>query len=138
MGTGNGSRPPKAIRGEYELARQAPLGEFEQLVMLAILRLADNAYGVPIRREIVDRTGRQVARGAVYTTLERLESKGLVESWMGSETPARGGRRKKFYQVCPEGARLLLDSYRALARMADGLMPRLEAAAQTGAQGVVP
>lgn len=83
------------------MARQARLGEFEQLVMLAILRLADDAYGVPIRREIVDRTGRKVARGAVYTTLDRLQDKGLLESRAGD--PADGVAHRRYYGVTPEG-----------------------------------
>jgi DNA-binding PadR family transcriptional regulator len=73
--------------------RHVPLGEFEQIVLLAILRLGQSAYGVTIRREIAVCTGRQPAPGALYTTLERMEQKGLVESWLGDPTPQRGGAR---------------------------------------------
>src|SRR5918999_5537588 len=71
-----------------------PLGEFEQITLLALLRLEPEAYGASIQREIEARTGRAVLLGAVYTTLDRLERKGLVVSWMGAPTAERGGRRK--------------------------------------------
>jgi PadR family transcriptional regulator PadR len=72
------------------------LGEFEQVVLLAILRLDDDAYGVTIRSEIATCTGREPAPGALYTTLDRLEEKGLVRSRMGEPTPERGGRPKRY------------------------------------------
>lgn len=105
----------------------AGLGDFEQLVLLAVLRLGPEAYGVSVIREIGERTGREVAVGAMYTTLERLTRKGLVESRVGDPTPARGGRRKKHYAVTAEGRRALGEAYRALAAMTHGLRKDLEA-----------
>jgi DNA-binding PadR family transcriptional regulator len=102
------------------------LGEFEQLVLLALLRLGDQAYGVPIREEIEARTGREVSLGSVYKTLERLELKGLVASTIGEPTPERGGRRKKFYRLEARGSRALKQSLGALRRMTHGLAPELE------------
>src|SRR5687768_2424880 len=78
------------------------LGEFEQLVMYAVLRLDDEAYGAAIRRELLERAGRDVSPGAIFTTLERLEARGLVTSEYGEPTQERGGRRKRFYRVKPE------------------------------------
>jgi DNA-binding PadR family transcriptional regulator len=97
------------------------LGEFEQLVLFALMRLGDDAYGASIRREIVDRSGREVSAGAVYTVLERLERAGLVSSSVGEPTPERGGRRRKHYRLRPEGARLLLTARERMNRMAEGL-----------------
>ena len=98
-----------------------PLGEFEQLVLLALLRLKNDAYGVAIRREIEARTGRETGLGSVYKTLERLEHKGLVSSWVGEPTPERGGRRKKYYRASSLGVRALRQSLRAVQQMASGL-----------------
>ena len=97
------------------------LGEFEQLVMLALLRLGDTAYGVSVAQEIAARTGRQVSIGAVYKTLDRLEGKRLVSSSIGEPTAARGGRRKRLFQLQPPGERALRASLRALDRMTAGL-----------------
>jgi PadR family transcriptional regulator PadR len=105
---------------------QGSIGEFEQLILLALLRLGDTAYGVTIRREIESRTGRGISSGAVYTTLERLEAKGYVSSMIGEPTPERGGRRKKFYRLEPAGAKALGRSYDAVRRMARGLEPKLQ------------
>jgi DNA-binding PadR family transcriptional regulator len=102
------------------------LGEFEQLVLLAVLRLGSNAYGVPIRREIESRTGRDVARGAVYMTLDRLEDKGYLKSWHSQPTAERGGRSRRHYELTKTGAAALAESRRALLRMWSGLEPRLE------------
>ena len=102
------------------------LGEFEQLLLLAIVRLEKNAYGATLRQEIEKRTGRTVAIGAIYTTLERLERKSYVRSKVGEPTPERGGRRKKFYRLEPLGAKALNRSYRDFKRMADGLGQKLE------------
>jgi DNA-binding PadR family transcriptional regulator len=102
------------------------LGEFEQLVLLALLRLGQEAYGVPVREEIALRTGRTVSLGSVYTTLNRLEAKRLVRSWVGEPSPERGGRRKKHYAIRPSGERALTASLAALRRMTRGLSPALE------------
>jgi PadR family transcriptional regulator PadR len=102
---------------------QAPLGEFEQLVLLAVMRLDDGAYAVPIRQEIESRTSRSVARGALYVTLDRLEEKGYVKSWLADATAERGGRAKRFYEVKPAGAKALEYSWAALRSMWEGLEP---------------
>jgi DNA-binding PadR family transcriptional regulator len=101
------------------------LGEFEQLVMLAILRLGGDVYGVPIVDEIQRRTGRSVSRAAVYIALRRLETKGLLSSRMADPTPERGGRAKRYFQVEPDGVELLKDSRLALIRMWQDLEPVL-------------
>ena len=98
-------------------------GEFEQLVLLAVLRLGDDAYAVPVRREIEERAGRPPARGAVYVTLERLEEKGYLESWLGEPVAERGGRPRRYYRVRPAGVRALEESWTALRRMWQGLKP---------------
>ena len=85
------------------------LGEFEMVLLLAILRLPDRAYGASILREIEAQTQRTVALGAVYKTLARLEAKGLVRSFVGEPTPERGGRRKRFYQL-NESAKLRIEA----------------------------
>ncbi len=103
------------------------LGEFEQFVLLALLRLQDNAYGVTICRDIARRTGRDVTLGAVYKTLGRVEDKGYVSSRIGAPTAERGGRRKKFYDLEPLGYRALAHSLDALLRMSKGLRKELEA-----------
>lgn len=105
---------------------QDTLGEFEQLVLLAILRLGDDVYGVPIVDEIRRRTGRKVARAAVYVTLRRLEKKGLVGSWMGEPTDERGGKPRRYVKVEDEGRRLLRESRSAMDEMWRGLDPALE------------
>ena len=104
----------------------APLGDFEQLVLLGVLRLGDEAYGAAIRQEIHERSGRDVSINAVYTTLDRLEQKGLVKSWDGDPTPERGGRRKKFYALKPAGQSALRQAYRAFTGMTDGFERHLE------------
>jgi DNA-binding PadR family transcriptional regulator len=102
------------------------LGEFEQIVLLAVLRLGRNAYGVTIWEEIQKRTGRSVMMGAVYATLERLESKRYVSSMLGDPTPERGGRAKKFFKITAQGAKALERSRRILANMWAGLDPAFE------------
>jgi DNA-binding PadR family transcriptional regulator len=103
------------------------LGEFEQLILLALLDLEETeAYGVPIRDLIERRTGRRASIGAVYTALERLTVRGLVSSRLGEPTAVRGGRRKRFYRLEPAGARALSESVRVLADMSHGLLPQLE------------
>jgi DNA-binding PadR family transcriptional regulator len=100
------------------------LGEFEQLVLFAVLHL-DDAYGVRIRREIERRTDRAVSAGAVYTTLERLEARGLVSSVWGDPTPERGGKRKRYYALRPAGRQALARSWHAMRAMARGGAPKL-------------
>jgi PadR family transcriptional regulator PadR len=102
------------------------LGPFEQWVLFAILALGGEAYGAAIHREIQERTGRSILIGAIYTVLDRLESRGLVASWMGEPTAERGGRRRKYYRLEAEGARRLRDAYDAHRAMTRGLANRLE------------
>ena len=99
----------------------ANLGELEQLVLLAIARLADDAYGVTVRREIATRTKRDLSFGSVYTTLTRLEEKGLVVSHLGEATPERGGRRKKHFVTSAAGRRALQRSLHGIRTMARGI-----------------
>jgi len=102
------------------------LGEFEHLVLLAILRLGSDAYGVPVVQEIESRTGRSVSRAAVYIALRRLQSKGLVSSRMADPTPERGGRGKRYFRIEAEGIQLVRESMRALVSMWEDLEPVLE------------
>jgi len=97
------------------------LGEFEQIVLLAVLRLGENAYGVPVRHEIEKRTKRSLTVGALYRTLDRLEAKGYVASWFGDPVAERGGRSKRYFRVEPLGARALRQSQKALAAMWEGV-----------------
>jgi PadR family transcriptional regulator len=97
------------------------LGEFEQVVLLAILRLGEEAYGVTIRREIAKCTEREPAPGALYTTLDRLEEKALVSSAYGDPTPERGGRAKRYFTVTASGVRAVARAQRAYQRLLKGL-----------------
>lgn len=97
------------------------LGEFEQVVLLAVARLDGDGYGVTVRREIERRTGREVTVGSVYTTLARLEEKGLVASVEGEPTPRRGGRARKHFRIRPEGVRALEAARGMMDRMWDGV-----------------
>jgi DNA-binding PadR family transcriptional regulator len=99
------------------------LGEFEHIVLLALLRLNDEAYGVTVRREIEGRTGREVSIGAVYATLDRLEAKDYVQSAMGDRTPQRGGRAKRLFHVTGKGVSAISHTHRALRSMTKGLKP---------------
>jgi DNA-binding PadR family transcriptional regulator len=105
--------------------RHEALGEFEQAVLLAIVHLEDDAYGVMIRREIEKRTKRQVAVGALYTALDRLERKSYVKSAMSDPTAKRGGRAKRHFRITPAGHGALKQSAEFLARMWAGLKPRI-------------
>ncbi|MGH9387284.1 MAG: PadR family transcriptional regulator [Vicinamibacterales bacterium] len=107
------------------MARREHLGELEQIVLLAVLRLGEDAYGVPIRLEIERRAGRALTVGALYRTLDRLEAKGYVTSWFGDPTPERGGRSKRHFRVRPVGLRTLRASRDALAAMWEGLEPQV-------------
>src|SRR5262249_34355494 len=97
------------------------LGEFEQIVLLAILRLGDSAYGVSIRKEIAERTGRDPSPGALYTTLDRLEEKSLVSVRLGDPTPERGGRSKRYFRVTQQGSDAVAAAQRAYQRLLEGL-----------------
>lgn len=97
------------------------LGEFEQVVLLAVQRLEGQGYGMSIRREIEKRTSRGVSIGGIYATLERLEKKGYLESWKGDSTPVRGGRSRRHFELRPEGGEALLRSRGMLDRMWDGV-----------------
>jgi PadR family transcriptional regulator PadR len=101
------------------------LGNFELMVMLALIRLGENAYGVPISQELEDITGREVAVGSVYAALERLEDKGLVTSQLGEATPERGGRAKRYFRVSGKGLREVRDTRRSLVKLWRGI-PELE------------
>src|SRR5262245_41867109 len=97
------------------------LGGFESLLLLAILRLGERAYGVTIRQELLERAQKDIAIGAIYTSLNRLEQKGFVESWLGDPTTERGGRAKRFYRLTATGLNALNDTQRAMQSMLDGL-----------------
>lgn len=99
----------------------APLGEFESLVLAAVLQLGERAYGVAVRREIEGNTGREVSMGALYTTLARLEKKKLLTTTMGDPTPSRGGRAKKYFRVEPAGVQALEQMVRNINRITKGL-----------------
>ena len=99
------------------------LGEFEHIVLLAVLRLGEQAYGVTVRREIAERTGRDASIGAIYATLDRLQRKGYVTSRFADPTPERGGRSKRYFRVTAEGASAIQRTRQALSAMAEGLKP---------------
>jgi DNA-binding PadR family transcriptional regulator len=101
------------------------LGEFEQLVLLAIVQLKDDVYGVPIAEEIERRTGRAVSPAAVYVTLRRLEQKGLLSSTMSAPTPERGGKARRCVKLTQAGVDSLRASRQVLDRMWKGLDPGL-------------
>jgi DNA-binding PadR family transcriptional regulator len=102
------------------------LGEFEYAVLLAVLHLGDDAYAVPVRELIEHRTGRPVARGALYTGLDRLEGKGCLKSRMGDATDERGGKAKRYYTVTQAGLKAIRATHGALASMTKGLESILE------------
>lgn len=101
------------------------LGEFEYAVLLAVLHI-DEAYAVPVRALIEERTGRPVARGALYTALERLEAKGCLRSRMADPTDARGGKPRRYFSVTPAGLKALKATHHALANLTRGLEAILE------------
>ena len=102
------------------------LGEFEQIVLLAILRLQDEAYAIPVREEIAARTGRSVARGALYTALDRLETTRCLTSTLSEPLAERGGRSRRYYTVTPAGLSALRTSRAALLQLWNGLESKLE------------
>jgi DNA-binding PadR family transcriptional regulator len=100
------------------------LGSLEHIVLLALVRLKSNAYGMTVRREIEERTGRNISIGAVYATLERLEAKGYVRSSLGEPTAERGGRAKRLFRIEADGERVLHASQEAIRKMTLGLRSR--------------
>ncbi|MEJ2540212.1 MAG: helix-turn-helix transcriptional regulator [Gemmatimonadota bacterium] len=103
------------------MGREGYLGEFEQMLLLAALRLGDDAYGAAMSQELEERVGRRVSRGAVYVTLDRLEAKGLLRSSMSSPRPERGGRRRRVVTVTEAGVEALQESRRALQTLWEGV-----------------
>jgi len=103
------------------VAKGEQLGEFEHLILLALLRLRDDAYGMSVRREIADRTGRDVSIGAVYATLDRLAAKGLIASFLTDPTPERGGRAKRSFRLTGAGIEAVNRARQELANMLEGL-----------------
>lgn len=101
------------------------LGEFEEIVMLAILRLGDEAYGTTIRQTVEDVGERSTSIGALYTTLDRLERKGLISSVQGEATPERGGRSKRYFKIEAPGLKALREGQRIRGRFMVGLKPGL-------------
>src|ERR1700683_5541975 len=97
------------------------LGEFEYLMLTAATRLGEDAYGAAIRQEIEGATGRRCSIGALYTTLDRLEAKGFLETWMGERTPERGGRPKRMVRVTAKGRGAASDFYAAVTRVSRGV-----------------
>jgi DNA-binding PadR family transcriptional regulator len=108
-----------------QMTKRDQLGNFELMVILALIRLGDNAYGVPISEELEKRTGRDVAIGSVYAALERLEDKGFVASELSEATPERGGRAKRYFRVTARGLKEVRETQRALVKLWNGL-PELE------------
>jgi DNA-binding PadR family transcriptional regulator len=107
------------------MRRRGYLGSFELMVLLAVLRLDEDVYGVPITRELEAETGHEVAVASVYAALQRLEDKGLVTSWFGDPTPERGGRAKRFFKATGKGIRETRNTQRALTKLWRHL-PQLE------------
>ncbi|HEX4232103.1 MAG TPA: PadR family transcriptional regulator [Bryobacteraceae bacterium] len=97
------------------------LGEFEYLLIAAAIRLGEHAYGAAIREELQTTTGRSCSIGALYTTLERLENKGFVKTWMGEPTPQRGGRPKRMVHVTANGVQAAKDFYEAITSVSRGI-----------------
>ena len=102
------------------------IGEFEQLVLLTILRLGDSAYGVPILEELSKHTSRPILRPSVYVALRRLEEKGLIKSRLGEPEPRRGGRARRYFDLEPAAMDLLREARRTLVSLWDGITPQLD------------
>lgn len=102
------------------------LGEFEQVVLLSLLRLGNGTYGAAIRRDIQERIGRDLPVSVVYVTLQRMEKKGWVKSYVGAPSKERGGRRRRHYLIDTPGEHALGRSYRAFKKLTEGLEARLE------------
>lgn len=97
------------------------LGEFEYLLLSAVMRLGEDAYGAAVRDRMQALTGRTCSIGALYTTLDRLEGKGLVTTFLGDPTPQRGGRAKRMIRITPQGIRAASDFYSAISRASQGI-----------------
>ena len=109
------------------MAKRDYLSQSELMIMLAVMRLGQQAYGVPIAQEITDQTGREIAAGVVYSALERLEDNGFVASEIGESSATRGGRAKTYFRVTPAGLKQVRETQRALQRLWDGI-PQLRGA----------
>jgi PadR family transcriptional regulator len=120
-------RTPRApVRGTHmrkQMTGRTILAEFEELVLLAVLRLGTGAYGVPIGELLEQATGRSISIGALYATLDRLQRKGFVRSWFGEATPERGGRAKRFFEVEPAGKEALKQAEQARRNLVPKLKP---------------
>lgn len=110
------------------MAKGAYLGEFEHIVLLAVLRLGDGVHGAAVRAEIDAVTGRSAAIGAVHATLERLERKGLISSWMGEPTHERGGKAKRHFKIEAAGTKALREAHATLERLQAGMSLSVRAA----------
>src|SRR5882724_138939 len=97
------------------------LGEFEYLIIATAARLGDDAYGAAIRQEMEETTGRRCSLGALYTTLDRLETKGFLKTWMGEATPQRGGRAKRMVEVTAKGKHAAKEFYHAIQKVSRGV-----------------
>ncbi len=115
----SGLKKPRRLTSDYlfYIADLIMLGEFEYLLITAAAGLGDGAYGAAIREEIESTTGRKCSIGALYTTVDRLEAKGLLTTWMGDATPERGGRAKRMVQVTPEGVKEAKAFYNMITQM---------------------
>ncbi len=102
-------------------ASEDGLGSLEHIVLLAVMRLGSNAYGMTVRREIEDATGRSISIGAVYATLARLESKGFIDSFSGEPTAERGGRAKRYFRITAAGLGALRNTQEIIHKMSAGL-----------------
>jgi PadR family transcriptional regulator, regulatory protein PadR len=107
------------------MANPNAISNFELMVLLALIRLGDEAYGLPISQEIEEQSGHEVALGSIYAALDRLQNRGLVSSSLGDPTPERGGRAKKYFKITVKGMKVVQETQRTLTRMWKGL-PKLE------------
>ena len=109
--------PPNFFSIIELMTERSYLGEFELMILLAVIHLGDEAYGVPISQELERHRGKDVSVGSVYAALERLESKGLVASSLGDPTPERGGKAKRFFRITKEGLRQVHETRRVLSKL---------------------
>lgn len=107
------------------MAERGYLGEFELMILLAVLRLGEDAYGVSISRELETHRGREVSLGSVYAALERMEGKGLVTSTLGDPTPERGGKAKRFFRITDAGTHQVRETRRVLTGLWQGLSTQM-------------